>query len=512
MQKTLISGILAIDRSVQGRDLKLTDKNMKDAKAKSFMVKGEAYNQDHGIVLLEIESGDKRVKRPYILACYRKKTGEICIAYPLPSSYPTWHLATAVDLLNKYQNVNEKIEGTIVSVYVASPVILGGSGWQIVKKGTCPIFNDVENLINSGSNTVESNMEADTVAETEEHAAEIVADENTEKKEIKDDAKGRTYNHPVYGRLDEDENVIVDYLSRWPEFRVRQLLETRRINKKIFVDPNALSHIANPKQPDWIWFSGQEWLEDGFIRYKRGKSLALESYPGGGKEKYFLTMSYLLHQPVAIILCNGGTTEMQLEGMQVLTVDKNTGSTVTGFQIGLAIQLLQKGYIVVLDEVNAVNPAYTFIFHDIANGSRKVISNAAKKEIEIHERAWFCITINRGTNGTYDLNEAFGDRMSWLILDRLRDITPIIEANVPDIQQGDKIWLAKLYSGLLELAEQGQLDTSVLSVRGFIDLAERLAERQPRERAVRIALINKIAIQNPRLAQKLEPILTREAQ
>lgn len=531
MIKSLIMGVLGLDRNVAGRDFKINEKNVKDAQAKSFMIKGHAWNSKHGVLILDIESGDKRSNKHYLLSAYRKGTGEIAIAYPLPSNYSTWHLAAAVELLAQHEGKPISLNGVMVSVHVATPKILGGEGWQMIRKVTQPAFEDIEQAIvreksgqaTSGSvvqEATELSVESEIISEA--HSSKTRKNRKSTKEEPETpDNEGSNehsesstlgaFGHPIYGLLDSDELRIVEYLNRWPEFRIRELLKIRRENKLVFTDANALEHITGPdKDPNWIWFSGQEHLEDGFIRYKRGKALALESLPGGGKEKFFLTMSYLLHQPLGIILCNGGTTEMQLEGAQVLTVDK-TGHTVTGFQQGLAIQLLQKGYIVILDEVNAVNPAYTFIFHDVANGSRKVISNAAKKEIQIHDRAWFGITINKGTKGTYELNEAFADRMSWLVLDRLQDITPVLDSNVQDIQDADKKWVAKLYSGLLEASEQGQIDISAISIRGFIDLAERLAENQPRQKAVQIALLNKLSIQNPRAAQKLEPILMREA-
>jgi len=495
--KELVKGILSAERDnavirdypviagEEGNDFLIIKKLVKD-----------------GVAYVEFApENPKRSKKPIHAAAF-ERSGKIFVVYPVSGMTFPWQ---AKYLINCLEKPLPKVVSTYISPAVAS---LEWLGEQPVETKIGP--------------TEETEPKAETVTEIEATATSLFSITNQGEgplddqpiKIIKHELKK---DHPVESAVSElfeeeirnpleDEPMIRKYLKGWTKERVEQLLKVRRTNAKLFSKHAVM--IPSPNDMQWVWYEGSEYLEDGFIAYLVGKSLALESPPGCGKEVYLNTMAFLLYQPITFIRCHGGTTEAQLEGSPSLTVEE--GQTVTGFDEGLAITRLRQGYIVVLDEVNAINPAYTFVFHDVANGSKVITSAAAHKEIRIHSKAWLCITLNKGTRGSYEMNEAFVDRMSWINLRRPDNLISVIKSEVKGINTVDLTFIDDLYQKLLKAIEAKELAPSVISVRGMIEVASRLEKGQSRLKAVTIGLVNKLRIVNKRQADILMPIVERE--
>lgn len=498
--KELLKGILSAERSnAVAHDYPITSGEV--GKINESLVHKKVIKDSIAYVEFEPEN-PKRSKKVIRGAAY-ERFGKLYVVYPVSGTTLPWQ---AIYLLNQLEKPLPRVVSTYVSQAVAA------DSW-ITGKTDVPdsIEQDVDNVNSEQSAKAETDVESmgglfemvpteETDVKKENTVKPLVAAVNPEQVIVKPDVLDDRPN-PL-----EDEPIIKKYLKGWSKERVEQLIKVRRANAKLFIDQASM--ISNPNDPKWVWFDGTEHLEDGFIAYLGNKALGLESPPGCGKEMFLKTMSFLLFQPITFIRCNGGTTEAQLEGSPSLTVQD--GLTVTGFDEGLAITRLRAGHIVVLDEVNAIDPAYTFIFHDVANGSRVITSSAARKEIRIHSKAWLCVTMNKGTRGSYELNEAFTDRMSWLILSRPDKLSAIIKAEVKGCSKADLEFLDDFYKQLKEAIKADQLSDTVISVRGMVDVAFRLSQGQSRLKAVTIGLINKLRMTNKRQADALTIIAERE--
>ncbi len=540
--KELIPGFLAVEDGAVNRSIKIEAKNDADRAKYAGMLKGVAYNPDKKVAFLEIKAGTVG-QQPYAVVAY-EKAGSINIV-SFNQAYlrgiATWHLAEAYRVFTRLIGGEVSSVGKVVNVYAKKPELLDFTGWDVTQEGSLREFTEMAKAEVAKTLGVVTSVESEAEPTSEDtmfpEESVPVADGNVSKAKrarkakasAKDTETEPKVTHPVFGELSTDESFILSKLNTWTTKALGQLLRVRRENQKIFgaSDDQVKADVAHPvKTHNFVWFEGQKNLHLAFLTCLAGRPLGLVGEQGGGKEKLLLTLSYMLSQPIKILLCNGGYSEQQLEGAKELVAQD--GMTVTAFEPGTAMLLLGQGYITVLDEVNTLDPSYTSIFHGVGNGDSEVHSMAGKCTFPIHPKANLAMAMNEGFEGTNKMNRAFMDRVNWIRVSRPESIKEILLSNANKMaaenplasMPGDEElkWLDKLYGALMSevntasaagAATQVKLTAEDVSIRGFVAAMELSSLGSDMKDALEIGLVNRV--ERKKAQAYMAEILDREA-
>ena len=84
---------------------------------------------------------------------------------------------------------------------------------------------------------------------------------------------------------------------------------------------------------------------------------------------------------------------------------------------GLLTKAVRVGGVYIQDEVNALAPELTFKIHSLLDKDNKITLNEnGGEEIRAHEKFGFIATMNEGTEGVKEMNEAFRDRFDVIFI------------------------------------------------------------------------------------------------
>lgn len=487
--KELIPGVIGITRNEGTHQIVVMPKSRQTylENVSKGLLKGVAWEESHKVVLAEFGSASS--SGTYLAVCWRNEKGDIEIV-DFSKSYfnnvPTWHLAALFEMLHVMEGDPVSSVGARVRVYNIDPQVIGG------------VWKDVSNT-RTTTGWVKFNP-------SKGYAAKKVT---VARKDEKETVPPST---PSFVRITAEateDQLVIDYMrgEGFAEEEIQEVLETRKENASVFDSEFAAKNIPSPNDPNWVYFRGLEPLRDGLDAYYMDLPLGLEGPPAGGKDKFWLTFAWMLNHPILILPCNGGMNESHLEGVDVLKANPE-GKVVSGFRLGYAMEALKAGFIVDFDEVDALDPRYTFSFHRVGAGAKSVVITGYGT-LAVHPKARLGATKNMGEEGAFPMNRAWRSRFSWLRLEPARDITNILLDNVPTLKSFQAEALNRVYQTVLMGIENKELDPRVMTIRGFIDAAKRMVRGRETERALRIGLLNQL--ENPKWADKVANVIERVA-
>lgn len=507
----LFPGIVGLIRNESSRPVKIQPKNWETYKQSISLskVRGVAYEQGSNIVLCELGSASDPT-RTSLSIIWRQGTRLHVVDFS--KSYfknaPTWHLSALVAAAKRIAPWFEGVVTDVVQVYNADPVILGGN-W--IEKSDAECAGWVSFV---PSTTVVSPMKVvgtTTTVKPKASSSVAVSPEVPSTKRARK-TKSEIAESPltiVLSGENPEEQEIVNYMRNeyFEERLIVEVVAMRRINATIFTSEFARKHIPESlKVANWVSFKGKQHLEDGLDAYFTDLPLGVEGPPAGGKDKFWRTLAWMVGHPLLVLPCNGGMNETHLEGTDTLTAKE--GMAVSGFRLGYAMVALQAGFIVMFDEVDALDPRYTFLFHQVAAGEKSVVVTGYGT-LTVHPKARLGATKNMGEEGSYPMNRAWRSRFSWLRLEPAQDITDILMGNVEGLDICQAETLNAVYVALFKAITNHELDPKVITIRGFVDAAKRMLRGKDRNHALAIGVLN--AIENPRWSEKVSAIIQRIA-
>lgn len=151
-------------------------------------------------------------------------------------------------------------------------------------------------------------------------------------------------------------------------------------------------------------------------------------------------------------------------------VEKLRGSQLkVVFEPGLLLKAVLDGELVIVDEVNMLNPEVTSLLHGLLDW-QKVLAIPGHGQVKPHPSFRLIACMNPGYAGTKRLNEAFLDRFRSIQIPYLsqKQMTDLL-ANYTDIATAGK--LADVFLGLAERVKNRDLSDRVLSFRSLIRAA-----------------------------------------
>ena len=136
------------------------------------------------------------------------------------------------------------------------------------------------------------------------------------------------------------------------------------------------------------------------------------------------------------------------------------------FEPGLLLKAVLDGEMIVIDEVNMLNPEVTSLLHGLLDW-QKVLAVPGYGQVKAHPSFRLIACMNPGYAGTKSLNEAFQDRFRSIKVPYLpqHQMAQLLTEYI-DITVADK--LADLFLGLTERVRNGDLSERVLSFRSLI--------------------------------------------
>jgi len=137
--------------------------------------------------------------------------------------------------------------------------------------------------------------------------------------------------------------------------------------------------------------------------------------------------------PYERVNLNGGTTTEDLlghfmpnkDGIPVKNPDGSIKLDAAGNPVipqfvwsnGLLVRMIRNGGCLVLDELNAASPEFTFCLHSLIDDERRVVLTLNDGEtVYAHPRFWLCTTYNPDYAGTRQINPALKDRFGVQII------------------------------------------------------------------------------------------------
>lgn len=186
---------------------------------------------------------------------------------------------------------------------------------------------------------------------------------------------------------------------------------------------------------------------------------------GTGKTSIVKEIAYLRQQPYVRVNMTGFTTPDELIG------SKSVKNGATYFEHGIITDAMQRGAILVIDEINATTPDCLFILHGLLDEDRRItLPNG--EIIEPHKDFRVFATCNPDYEGTKTMNKAFLDRFPIIIT--IDTLTPVKETKLLQERTGIDEVTAKGLVTVATMARKEYIEgklTIYISTRGLLATA-----------------------------------------
>lgn len=162
-----------------------------------------------------------------------------------------------------------------------------------------------------------------------------------------------------------------------------------------------------------------------FLYRPRRDALWLSGPTGSGKTSVILEIAGRLNWPLVQITCNGSMEFAELRGQFVVESVTGSQTPVMRYRHGPLATAMKEGYILLINEIDLVDPAELAGLNDVLEGRPLVIAENAGEVIYPHEN--FRVVVTANSNGAGDAsglyqgiqtqNLAAMDRYRTLIID-----------------------------------------------------------------------------------------------
>lgn len=194
-----------------------------------------------------------------------------------------------------------------------------------------------------------------------------------------------------------------------------------------------------------------------------------------GKNLALKTLATIMRRPMLRLSCNGFTDDTVLIGNTTLK------EGVVEFEPGLPILAAQKGYWIILDEINATPADALIALHSLLENEdgtiniKEVIKEIGKIIPDKDFRIFATMNANNDENlyaGTKDMNAALESRFTSIYMDNEMSIKEILKNKCVNASDTDINKVASVYNSLSILTKDPTKDfpTSFIAVRAYVDI------------------------------------------
>lgn len=141
------------------------------------------------------------------------------------------------------------------------------------------------------------------------------------------------------------------------------------------------------------------------------------------------------------------------------------------FEVGLLLNAVQAGEMVVIDEVNMLVPEVTSLLHGLLDW-QKILFVPGYGQVKAHDYFRLVACMNPGYQGTHPLNEAFQDRFRSVQVPHLpQGVLAELIRSKTGCPEAVAAQLAGVFNALSERVKNGDISERALSVRSLLRAA-----------------------------------------
>ena len=258
--------------------------------------------------------------------------------------------------------------------------------------------------------------------------------------------------------------------------------EVERYSESYPVAEEVWGRVVKPSIP----FYGREVLEMAVSGLLQGENLLLTGAKATGKNVLAENLAYIFGRPTYNVSFHVNTSSAELIGTDTFRNNE------VELRKGSIYQCAQYGGFGILDEINMAKNDAVSVLHATLD-YRRSIDVPGYDKIDLHPAARFIGTMNYGYAGTKELNEALVSR--FLVIDRPAQseetLTYIMGEMFPDMKEKAKEQWIGLFLDLQLKAENAEISTKSLDLRGLIAAARTVRQGLKPALAVQMGIINK---------------------
>ena len=258
--------------------------------------------------------------------------------------------------------------------------------------------------------------------------------------------------------------------------------EVERYSESYPVAEEVWGRVVKPSIP----FYGREVLEMAVSGLLQGENLLLTGAKATGKHALAENLAYIFGRPTYNVSFHVNTSSAELIGTDTFRNNE------VELRKGSIYQCAQYGGFGILDEINMAKNDAVSVLHATLD-YRRSIDVPGYDKIDLHPAARFIGTMNYGYAGTKELNEALVSR--FLVIDMPAQseetLTYIMGEMFPDMKEKAKEQWIGLFLDLQLKAENAEISTKSLDLRGLIAAARTVRQGLKPALAVQMGIINK---------------------
>ena len=258
--------------------------------------------------------------------------------------------------------------------------------------------------------------------------------------------------------------------------------EVERYSESYPVAEEVWGRVVKPSIP----FYGREVLEMAVSGLLQGENLLLTGAKATGKNVLAENLAYIFGRPTYNVSFHVNTSSAELIGTDTFRNNE------VELRKGSIYQCAQYGGFGILDEINMAKNDAVSVLHATLD-YRRSIDVPGYDKIDLHPAARFIGTMNYGYAGTKELNEALVSR--FLVIDMPAQseetLTYIMGEMLPDMKEKAKEQWIGLFLDLQLKAENAEISTKSLDLRGLIAAARTVRQGLKPVLAVQMGIINK---------------------
>ncbi|HSA28868.1 MAG TPA: MoxR family ATPase [Phycisphaerae bacterium] len=258
----------------------------------------------------------------------------------------------------------------------------------------------------------------------------------------------------------------------------------------------GVDHPLIPEpDPTFVW---TDPCRDVAEAIEHNERVFLYGPSGTGKSSLVRQIAAMVKRPVRRVSLNGETSVADFIGHWTVNGNKETV-----FVKGILPQAMQEGFILQMDEVDAMQPEVGFILQQILEPHGHLLLTDTGEDISPHADFRLVATANTlgfgsdsglYASGTHVLNFSWLDRWDVVVhIDYLPadDEVKLLQSRYPAVKKDLLKCMVKAASDLRQSYEQEQL-TTVITTRRLLALCARLERGSDFRRALAVCVLNKV--------------------
>ncbi len=260
------------------------------------------------------------------------------------------------------------------------------------------------------------------------------------------------------------------------------IADVEKFSEQYPVEETVRHRLAAPPLP----FYGREVLEMAIAALLQGENLLLTGAKATGKNVLAENLAYIFGRPVYNVSFHVNTSSAELIGTDTFRNNE------VELRKGSIYQCAQYGGFGILDEINMAKNDAVSVLHATLD-YRRSIDVPGYDKIDLHPAARFIGTMNYGYAGTKELNEALVSR--FLVIDmppqNEETLGYILDRIFPDMKPRAKAQWIGLFLDLQMKAENAEISTKALDLRGLLAAAGTVRQGLAPFQALQMGVVNK---------------------